>query len=467
MLRRNMCWSAQKLQVVCILSLIFYGQAAFVTRKNNEFHGRPASWSRPVMHRQTHLLSSSPESNNMHWLSNPMPDSSKTQLAKSSQDEEPPDDLGNVIIPSTGISVKDELDEAQKDKFVSEVVPITGLPGVAQIVTTASGGGIEPVRYLASLSPPKRLGPAIDDTTVEAQETPSLRNSFVMVDVPPFSDKLLAQIHKFMGGGASLKAMLITSRNAIHYDETPAVFATRKSDLEQWAAAFPGIEIIGYRLDIPRDCRDMITQRLDGYGPWALDERGTNITFVETGRPLTYEEWDKDVAKNVMDQGITPPDDELDEADNDLYTPEAIRNREEDKRLLAIYTPGHTFGSVTYIFPEIQACCSGYTIPVEDDRYDDTMGIGGGGPSLDFRGYITTSQAGMSRMMESARHVVDMYSDRFTVVLPSRGDPLFVDSCGSAQDRKDALNDIIDQYDKIGKIYEQLGITSADDERGL
>jgi hypothetical protein len=404
----------------------------------------------------------------MRWLTNPMPDSYETKLAKSSQGkEEPPDDLGNVVIPSTGISVKDELEEAQKDRFVSDVVPITGLPGVAQIVTMASGGGIEPVRYLARLSPPMRLGQENDDTKVEAQETPSLSNSFVMVDIPPFSVRLLAQMHNFMGEGASLKAMLITSRNAIHYDETPAVFTTRKSDLEQWTAAFPDIEIIGYRLDIPRDCRDMITQRLDGYGPWALDERGTNMTFAETGQPLTYEEWDKDVAKSVMDQGSMPPDDELDEADNELYTPEAIRNREEGKRLLAIYTPGHTFGSVTYIFPDIQACCSGYTIPVEDDRYDDKLGIGGGGPSLDFRGYITTSRAGMNRMMESARHVVDTYSDRFTVVLPSRGDPLFVDSCGSAQDRKEALNDVIDQFDKIGKVYEQLGITSADDEREL
>jgi hypothetical protein len=457
-----MYWSAQKLQVVCILASILHGQAAFVTRNNNAFHGRPTSWTKPVIHRcQMHLLSSSPDSSDMDWLSNPMPDFSETKLAKTTQNEEPPDDLGNIIIPSTGISVKDELEEAQKDKFASDVVPITGLPGVAQIVTTASGGGIEPVRYLASLSPPKRLGPATDDTTVETQETP-MSNTFVIVDIPPFSVKLLNQIHKYMGQGASLKAMLITSRDVIHYDEAPAVFTTRKSDLEQWAAAFPGIEIICYRLDIPRDCRDMITQRLDGYGPWALDESGTNITFVETGRPLTYEEWDKDVAKGVMDQGTTPPDDELDEVDNDLYTPEAIRNREEGKRLLAIYTPGHTFGSVTYIFPEIEACCSGYTIPVEDDRYDDTMGIGGGGPSLDFRGYITTSRAGMSRMMESARDVVDTYSDRFTVVLPSRGDPLFVDS-GSKQDRKEALNDIIDQYDKIGKIYEQLGITSADE----
>ena len=80
--------------------------------------------------------------------------SSELQLAKSAHDE-PPDDLGIIMIPSSGISVTDELEEAQKDKFDSIVVPIHGLPGVAQIVTTASGGGIEPVRYLVSLSPPR------------------------------------------------------------------------------------------------------------------------------------------------------------------------------------------------------------------------------------------------------------------------------------------------------------------------
>lgn len=433
-----------------------------------------------------HLYSSSFESDNdMDWLS--MPNSSEMQLAKSTQDVEttttPPeqhDDLGNIMIPSTGISVTDELEEAQKDKFDSIVVPINGLPGVAQIVTTAvSGGGIEPIRYLVSLSPPpsQLVAPTNnngDTMTVKEQETTTpllLNKTFVMVDIPPFSEKLLAQMKTFMGQyGSSLRAMLITSRDVIHYDEAPAVFTTRKSDLEQWARAFPDLEIVGYRLDIPRDCRDMITQRLDGYGPWAFDEGGctTNggVAFVETGRPLTYQEWGKDVAKRVMEEGTTPPDDDHllgdDLSDNDdLYTPEAIRNREEGKRLLAVYTPGHTFGSVTYIFPEIQACCSGYTIPIEDDRYDEKMGIGGGGPALDFRGYVTTSRAGMSRMMESARHVVNTYSDRFIVVLPSRGDPLFVDS--SVKDRKKALNDIIDQYDKIGKIYEQLGITSADD----
>lgn len=410
------------------------------------------------------------------WLSQISPNTSSDEvdasLTKSNeqQDNDPPEDLGNIQIPSTGISVTDELEKAQQDKFDSVLVPITGLPSAAQIVTTANDGITEPVRYLVSLSPPQRLKGASDDEEDNCEEESNevdtsdpAAQSFVMVDIPPFSTKLLASMRKFLREG-KLVAMLITSRDAIHYDEAPAVFTSRRSDLDGWVSAFPEAQVIGYRLDIPRDCRDMITQRLDGYGPWALQEEdGKNVTFVETGRPLTYQEWDEDVAKQVMEEGTTPPDDDSDEDDNDLYTPEAIREREEGKRLLAVYTPGHTFGSLSFIFPEIQACCSGYTIPIEDDRYDETIGnTGGTGPALDFRGYITTSRAGMSRMMESARHVVDTYSDRFMTVLPSRGDPLFVG--GSGENRKEALNDIIDQYDKIGKLYEQLGITLSDDE---
>lgn len=404
------------------------------------------------------------------WLAKITPPSDTTSDGKNGgaqlttpldDDQEPPEDLGNIQIPSTGISVTDQVEELQRDKFESELVPITELPGVAQIVTTANDGIIEPVRYLVSLSPQER--PLSQE---DGGETPNnelqASQSFVMVDIPPFSDKLLANMRKFMASGSKLTAMIITSRDGIHYDDAPAVFTTRRSDLEKWTAVFPDAQVIGYRLDIPRDCREMITQRLDGYGPWALEESaGGNVTFVETGRPLTCEVWDEDVAKQIMDEGAKPPDDEL-ANDDERYTPKAIKGREQGKRLLAVYTPGHTFGSLTYIFPEIQVCCSGYTIPIEDDRYDEATGTGGGGgPALDFRGYVTTTRAGMSRMMESARNVVNTYSDRFNTVLPSRGDPLSLS--GSEQDRIEALNDIIDQYDKIGKVYEQLGITSPNE----
>ena len=455
-------FTASRLQTLLIAAFILCGTFAFISQNLASPRRRSCGWKA-----RSHILHAVAESGE-DWLSQISPESQLERTEQDDDDDEPPEDLGNIQIPSTGVSVTDELEKALKDKFESELVPITGMSGVAQIVTIANDGIIEPVRYLVSLSPPNLLAPSDDDDDnklekiseeQQAKITKTSPQSFVLVDIPPFSDKLLANMRKFMRQGGRLVAMVITSRDAIHYDDAPAVFTTRRSDLDAWTAAFPDAQVIGYRLDIPRDCREMITQRLDGYGPWALEEDSSsgNVTFVETGRPLTYEEWDEDITKKVMDEGETPPDDN-EESDDDLYTPEAIRGREEGKRLLAVYTPGHTFGSLTYIFPETQVCCSGYTIPVEDDRYDESIGTGGGGPALDYRGYITTSRGGMSRMMESARNVVDTYSDRFTSVLPSRGDPLFVG--GSAEDKKKILNDIIDQYDKIGKIYEQLGITS-------
>lgn len=399
---------------------------------------------------------------NERWNRTPleaMSDPSEAQITPSPEEngqQLPSDDLGNIQIPSTGVSVTDEMEEVQKDKFVSELVPIGGLRGVAQVVTTATGGDIEPVRYLVALSPPDPPS-SLDGTTEK-----TTKQTFAMTDVPPFSEQLAAKMRAFMGEGAVLTAILITSRDAIHYDEAPAVFTTRKNDLSMWKSAFPDVAIIGYRLDIPRDCRDHISQQLDGYGPWALEENSGNVTFVETGRPLTYEEWDDEVTENVMDKGQTPPDDADEISDDHLYTPDAIREREAGKRILVLYTPGHTFGSLSYIFPETGVCCSGFTIPLEDDRRGEGVGVSGAGPALDYRGYITTSRAGVGRMMESARHIVNHYSDRFSVVLPARGDPLFVDN--GEEERKDSLLDIIEQYDKIGKIYEELGITSSKED---
>ena len=380
------------------------------------------------------------------------------------------DDLGDVPIPTTGVSVTDEMEKANKDRFATEVVPILkGLEkGIraAQLVTSATSGSYEPVRYLVGLSKELTKKEKAKDASPEMLQ---LKNTFVMMDVPPYSDQLARNIRAFMGEGGRLAAILVTNRDAIHYDEAPSVFITRNSDFRAWEAAFEGIDIVAYRLDIPRDCQEFITQRLDGYGPFALqeDESGTNNTFIETGRPLTYEEWDHDITQEIMTRGKSPPDDAaLEETtalpDEDLYTPEAIRGREEGKRVLAIYTPGHSFGSVSYIFPEIQLCFSGFTVPVEDTREEENMGMESAGPMLDVRGYITTSKAGIARQMDSARQLVQTYSDRFTVIMPSRGDPMFLD--GDTAERKKGLLDLIDQYDKIGKIYEQLGITNFDDD---
>jgi len=422
-----------------------------------------------------------------------------------SNDDNNDDEAGNVHIPSAGISVQDEMEEAQRDIFVTEVVPIDQLDSreegspssvatavAAQLVTSATvRGSFEPVRYLIRLND----GTNATGTERQLQQQPP---TFVMVDVPPYSPQLVTRMMAFMAASGSktltsssspspnaplpprLAAILITSRDAIHSDDGPSSTMDysgsssrrhRGSDLELWTRAFPGIAVVSYRLDTPRDCRRYVTQVLDGYGPFALQSQlpqegegaVSNFTFVETGRPLTYQQWGHDVAEAVLSGETKPPDDdEGDDSDAHMYTAEAIRSREEGKQILALYTPGHSFGSVSYIFPDSKLCCSGFTLPVEDTRTDDDMaGIGGTtGPALDCRGYVTTNQAGIARQMESARALVRNYADRFHIVLPSRGDPFFVDEV-SERERKQILLGILDQYEKIGQIYQDLGITSS------
>jgi len=288
-----------------------------------------------------------------------------------------------------------------------------------------------------------------------------------MIDLPPYSDDLVAQMKTFMKETKGrLTNILITCRNGLHYDEAPAVYVTRKSDMAQWKKAFPSTNFVMYRLDMPRECKNLVSQSLDGYGPWALqdanedeDARGKH-QFKETGRPLTVMEWDEETQASVLDDGEMPPDD-ADEAqpDDELYTPAAIQKREEGKEILAIYTPGHTYGSVTYIFPQTKVCCSGFTIPVEDTRADaGVLGVPmGAGPKLDFSGYLTTNTGGMDRQIESARHLVSVYSDRFEVVLPARGPPVTLGS-HSVTDRMRILHDMLDEFAELGRIYGQMGI---------
>jgi hypothetical protein len=361
------------------------------------------------------------------------------------------DESGNVHIPSTGVSISDEMEAAQKDSFVTEVVAFKDLPGVAQLRTSPIvTGSFEPMRYLVALSLPSNATTTTTD--------------YVMIDVPPFSPETASNVQKFFWGKGRLRYILITSRYAIHYDEAPAIFSTRRADLDLWKKEFPGLQIVGYRMDIPRDCRYAVDQVLDGYGPFALqEENATSMSFIETGRPLRFEEWNHAVAEQVL-SGTAPPDDNVTVAENtDQYSPEAIRGREIGKRILAVYTPGHSFGSMSYILPELGMCCSGFTIPIEDNRADDNNRSGTTGPALDCRGYITTS-SDSGRQFESARALVNLYVDRFHTVLPARGDPLLL-RC-DANDRKEILLQTIEQYEKIGEIYQQLGIVSddADDE---
>ena len=376
--------------------------------------------------------------------------------------------LGEAPLPSTGVSVADEMYRASSEGFFTELVPVVkgfdddGVK-VAQLVTSSTRGSFEPVRYLVGLS-------KVDSAKGGTKQEDNTMNDFVMIDVPPYSKELHKKMEEYLEqSNGRLSAILVTCRDNIHYDEAPGVFSIRRADLEKWKKVLPHTATIAYRLDIPRDCRELISQRLDGYGPFALEEtptgNGTAIfSFIETGRPLTYAEWDQDLADDILAGKQKPPDDAVDEKiidDEDLFSPEAIRFREEGRRILAIYTPGRTFGSVSYVFPEIGLCASGFTIPVEDSRNDENLGLGASGPALDCRGYISTSKAGIARQTESARNLIQNYIDRITVLLPSKGDPVFLD--GSTTQRRSWLMDIVKQYEKIGTIYEQLGITNQDD----
>lgn len=423
---------------------------------------------------------------------------------------------GNVNIPKTGISVSDEMIDLQsKESFVTRLISLEDednfigtrcVPeGVmaAKIETTVRDQiGEEPARYLVPLSTSLISTDENNDVTESTSggRTGASNNvvKYAMVDVPPYSEELASQIRSFMTSPFSkdderqkkkerqsgiLSNILITSLDGIHYDEAPAVYVSRKSDLLLWKKAFPEAHIVIYRLDAPQECKNLVSQVLDGYGPWVLEEavqgelsdeslnsddatkqkeeKNTSVKFVETGRPLTRVEWNETMAEQVLDQGMAPPDDESDDSD-ELYTPEAIRLREEGKDIIAIYTPGHTFGSVTYIFPKAKVCCSGYTIPLEDTRPD--AGAGSiPGPTMDYRGYITTNQGGMTRQIESARHVVNFYGDRFEAILPSRGSPVWLSSDSTDNDknvkyRARIWNQILNDYAELGRVYERLGI---------
>ncbi len=415
--------------------------------------------------------------------------------------------LSPVLVDFQDDNIMDVEFEYDKDGFPSKIQKvfqsdqeeaIIKHQGVARIDTISSLGNIgeEPVRWLVSLGKDGRTG---NEDEVE---------SYAMVDLPPYSERLADNIRTFMDPAynttdflnsngskhtakARLSVILITNQQCIHYDSSPAVYVTRKSDLKKWKNAFPYVQVIMYRLDIPRECREEITQVLDGYGPWGWDEREDGIQventpvvetrgkFVETGRPLMTEEWDDETKTKVLKQGELPPDNQLEDEmtnDNSLYSPDAIRKREDKYRLLAVYTPGLTFGSVTYIFPQRGICCSGYTLPLEasgstviEDIYDDAddesesvSGIGSNsiiprqqGPRLDYQGYLAMS-ASRPRQMSSALSLINGYIDRFRVVLPARGDVVLLDS--DTMTRKRELLESVGLYQKIGNIYSRLGI---------
>ena len=70
-------------------------------------------------------------------------------------------------------------------------------------------------------------------------------------------------------------------------------------------AVFPDLKVVDYRLDIPRDCTQLVSQKLNGYGPWVWSD--TDGAFEETGRPLVTKEWDVLAVKTMLQKGILPP----------------------------------------------------------------------------------------------------------------------------------------------------------------
>ncbi len=377
---------------------------------------------------------------------------------------------GNVHIPKTGISINDEMTEMQMtERYLTKVFPLE-VKGVAAIQTvTADTASDELMRYIVPLDDLNGQEEDEEENELGTEEKESEKETgYAMVDIPPYSDDLKAQMQSFFSktGGGKLSYILITCQTGIHYNEASSVYVTRKSDLRAWKEAFPDVTIVMYRLDIPRDCRGLVTQVLDGYGPWALknnEDAGTEPRiFEETGRPLTIMEWDEEVQVKVLDEGEMPPDDKEDENDaktEKLYTPEAIKEREASRDILAVYTPGHTYGSVTYIFPKSKICVSGLTIPVEDTRAGASL-FGqpmSAGPKLDYAGYLTTNAGDLQRQVESGRHIATTYSDRFEVVLPARGPAVNLGGY-SEFERSKLLHDILDDFAELGRVYNQMGI---------
>ena len=412
------------------------------------------------------------DASQLEWIQQRSSDKNRRQQQDEQSYDTEESSPVNINLPKNGISVNDEMIAFQSaEKFVTYILPL-GTKGVATLKTvTVNTVSDEPLRYLVPLQPTNLHGNNTkhDENHIDTannDDSSKNQNKFAMIDMPPFSDDLVERMKAFMGKNASLTHILVTSRNGIHYDEAPAVYVTRKSDMEAWKRAFPSVKIVMYRLDIPRDCKGLVSQSLDGYGPWALDTNDSRDgIFCETGRPLTMMVWNDDVKIRVLEKGETPPDDDENDdeilQDKELYTPQAIKTREEGNDILAVYTPGHTFGSVTYIFPQSKVCCSGCAIPVEDNRPSGfSMGQGmatGVGPRLDFSGYLTTSSGGIQRQVESARHIASVYVDRFDVILPARGPPVTLGDF-DPEERSQILHEMLNEYSEIGRIYASLGI---------
>ncbi|KAL7573121.1 hypothetical protein ACA910_018796 [Epithemia clementina (nom. ined.)] len=424
--------------------------------------------------------------------------------------------------------------------FVTDAIAIPGVRAAAQLVTRPVDPQVvafEPMRYLVALDDndnTNKDSPSLFALIDIPPYSPELVTR-IQVFMEQYNSKnenennsgsnnattttaasSSSSFSKSSPSSSWLVAILVTSSDAIYVDETPTQIysQTRRAKLvHQWQQAFPKAVLVVHRIETPRECvrssssssSEQFTlrlQRLDGQGPFGYyrapelphdDTITTNsdsrsVLFEELGRPLSVRPWDYATAQGVWNGTLHPETFRSNHnststttaVSNDNskdYSRAAIRQREDQCSIVAVCTPGHAFGSLSFVFPNVGLCASGYTLPVEDERYEDNDNTGRvvGGPALDVRGYITTSRAGVLRQMQSARQLVQDYSDRCSrAILPSRGNPLVwsrprrqtsgdstKDDLALAQERKAYLLAMIDQYDKIGQIYEQLGITTS------
>eukprot|EP00934_Nitzschia_sp_Nitz4_P006886 Nitzschia sp. Nitz4//scaffold20_size174350//102778//104160//NITZ4_002110-RA/size174350-processed-gene-0.277-mRNA-1//1//CDS//3329541833//6876//frame0 len=311
---------------------------------------------------------------------------------------------------------------------------------VAQITTSSSDFDPQPFRYLVGLS-------NASDTSASPQ--PGIFD-FALVDVPPFSEGLAEAMKSFMGKNGRLSCILITSREAVYYDDPDGDYSRPKSELHLWLKAFPSTSLVVSRLDARRDFRPFVTDLLDGDGPFAWDEsQPKNATFVDHGIPRVVVNWDErdygphkillNPSKEFLEQYEKehPNDEKLD------FGPEATRKREWGKRILAVNTPGRSSGSLSYIFPEVGLCASGYSIPLEDSGSGTEFS-----PKVDHLGYISTSKVGLAVQMRFTTQLVENYIDRFDVVLLSLGGAVALR--GDTGERRQSLMSVVNKYAALG-----------------
>lgn len=378
---------------------------------------------------------------------------------ENQQDDDGADDGGNRI-SGQGVSVDDWLSRTSKAQTNFTIIPhITNHNNNSIGLIEIEKGALPLKHYILSLS---------SHTEYEKSD-----DYYVMIDVPPFSSELVEQIRLFMsnqdagfkkeekkkktaistkGQGKprrhKLRAIIVTNKKSVHYSEAPGtVYVMRKSDMVLWKEAFPGVEIIMHRNDVEQDLRGLVTQVLDGYGPWALNESTGH--FEETGRKMKVLNWDREKIMRLYNDdnnGVNATEIALREAGVDPNEIIDVRANEAKKRILAVFTPGHTMGSVCYVMPFLHLCFSGNTIPENTDRF-----------RFDGLGPISTNSAGLSRQVESAHKLVESYIDRFHTILPAQGNAIILHECDEQQ-RRSFLDRLINHFDKVAKAYTNLGI---------